>query len=191
MTQAFRIIPSAVVRALAVAGLISLSLAGCSEAKRAIGWEKSAPDEFAVVSRAPLALPPDFQLRPPDPGVQRPQEAVPREVARGLLTGSRAIETAGRSRGEMVLLQKTGADRAAGDIRAVINRELAALVEADRSVTDRLVFWRAPDQPGTLLDAEKEALRLRSNQALGASTTEGETPVITRRKKGLLEGLLF
>ena len=32
------------------------------------------PDEFAVESRAPLTVPPDFDLRPPEPGAPRPQE---------------------------------------------------------------------------------------------------------------------
>ena len=32
------------------------------------------PDEFAVESRAPLTIPPDFDLRPPAPGATRPQE---------------------------------------------------------------------------------------------------------------------
>ncbi|MGH7063561.1 MAG: DUF3035 domain-containing protein, partial [Stellaceae bacterium] len=32
------------------------------------------PDEFAVESRAPLTIPPDFDLRPPEPGAARPQE---------------------------------------------------------------------------------------------------------------------
>jgi Protein of unknown function (DUF3035) len=32
------------------------------------------PDEFAVESRAPLTIPPEFNLRPPEPGAPRPQE---------------------------------------------------------------------------------------------------------------------
>ena len=35
----------------------------CSDFKRAIGSEKSSPDEFAVVVRPPLSLPPKFRLR--------------------------------------------------------------------------------------------------------------------------------
>ncbi len=36
--------------------------------------DRSSPDEFAVESRAPLTIPPDFALRPPQPGAPRPQE---------------------------------------------------------------------------------------------------------------------
>lgn len=176
-------------RALGAALALTIALAGCSEAKKAIGWDKAPPDEFAVVARAPLSVPPDFQLRPPAPGTVRPQEGTPREQARGALTGSRSLEVAGRSQGEMALLQKSGSDRAEPDIRSVVNRELNATVEADRGFADRLIFWRKPDPTGTVLDPNKEAQRLRSNQALNLPVTEGDTPMIKRRKKGWLEGI--
>src|SRR5580700_2692951 len=70
---------------LACASLIS----GCSDLKKAIGLERSTPDEFAVESRAPLTMPPDFNLRPPQPGAARPQEKSSDQQAR------QAIEQAG------------------------------------------------------------------------------------------------
>src|ERR1700686_5409577 len=55
-------------------GMLSLSVSGCSDFKKMVGIEKTSPDEFAVESRAPLTIPPDFDLRPPAPGSGRPQE---------------------------------------------------------------------------------------------------------------------
>jgi hypothetical protein len=59
-------------------GVVSLAgillLAGCGDFKKTIGIEPTMPDEFAVESRAPLTIPPDFDLRPPSPGAPRPQE---------------------------------------------------------------------------------------------------------------------
>ncbi|MBV8090722.1 MAG: DUF3035 domain-containing protein [Alphaproteobacteria bacterium] len=52
----------------------TLLVAGCTDFKRSIGLEPTMPDEFAVESRAPLTVPPDFDLRPPTPGAPRPQE---------------------------------------------------------------------------------------------------------------------
>ena len=46
-----------------VVGLMSLSLAACGDVKKLMGIEKTSPDEFAVESRAPLTIPPDFDLR--------------------------------------------------------------------------------------------------------------------------------
>ena len=54
-----------------------------------VGLDQTGPDEFAVESRAPLTIPPDFDLRPPQPGAPRPQEVTAAERAR------KAIDTAG------------------------------------------------------------------------------------------------
>ena len=43
-------------------------LGGCGGFRDAVGLNKRAPDEFAVVSKAPLVIPPDYGLRPPRPG---------------------------------------------------------------------------------------------------------------------------
>jgi hypothetical protein len=61
--------------ALCAASLFTASLvAGCSDLKQMVGLDQPMPDEFAVESRAPLTIPPDFSLRPPEPGAPRPQE---------------------------------------------------------------------------------------------------------------------
>jgi len=62
--RAPRALPASLVLCLAGALLIS----GCSDLKKAMGLERTSPDEFAVESRAPLTMPPDFNLRPPQPG---------------------------------------------------------------------------------------------------------------------------
>jgi len=67
---------------------LGLSLQGCSDPKKALGLGKRSPDEFAVVTRAPLSLPPEYALRPPQPGAQRPQELSPVDAARQSLFSS-------------------------------------------------------------------------------------------------------
>jgi len=49
---------------------------------------RSGPDEFGVVSRAPLSQPPDYSLRPPRAGAKRPNEVTPREDAQKKLLTS-------------------------------------------------------------------------------------------------------
>ena len=66
-----------------------LLLSGCAGFKQALGIERVSPDEFAVESRAPLTIPPAFNLRPPQPGAPRPQERTAAQRAR------EAIDTAG------------------------------------------------------------------------------------------------
>jgi Protein of unknown function (DUF3035) len=63
----------------------ALLLQGCTDLKRSIGLEKTSPDEFAVESRAPLTMPPDFELRPPQPGAARPQEKSSGQQARQVI----------------------------------------------------------------------------------------------------------
>ena len=66
-----------------------VSLTGCSSGgsswTQALGIEPTSPDEFAVESRAPLTLPPDYNLRPPE------RSAAP--AARDRRTGRRASST--------------------------------------------------------------------------------------------------
>ena len=59
---------------LALAMAVSLSACGGDSLKDTLGYGKQAPDEFAIITKAPLVIPPDFSLRPPQPGVLRPQE---------------------------------------------------------------------------------------------------------------------
>jgi hypothetical protein len=57
--------------------------------RRIVGLDQVGPDEFAVESRAPLTIPPEFDLLPPQPGAPRPQEASSADRAR------KVIDTAG------------------------------------------------------------------------------------------------
>ena len=66
--------------------LLGLATGGCGIGK-ALGGGKNAPDEFAITTKAPLVVPPDYGLRPPRPGESRPQELSPSERAQQVLLG--------------------------------------------------------------------------------------------------------
>ncbi len=170
-------------------------LGGCEEVRSVLGQTKSGPDEFAVYSRAPLSLPPDYGLRPPAPGTSRPQKVEPRNEARRAVLGARGAATGGRaapagsSPGVQVLLRNLGTQDANPNIRATINRETTILAEEDKSFAEAVMFWNTPTKYGTVVDATKEAKRIRENQALGRPITEGEVPTIERKHEALLEGI--
>lgn len=178
--------------ALAGVVLAALALSGCDQARKAFGIAKQSPDEFAVVSRAPLSLPPDFDLRPPRPGAKRPQETAPPDAARGALaasaTGRSGTAPAG-SPAEKALLARAGAENPDPGIRARLDREASVLASGDEGFVDRLIFWRGGDEPGDVVDPAAEARRLEENAALGKPPTSGRTPRIERRPKGWLEDL--
>lgn len=162
------------------------ALGGCDDTKKVLGLEKRAPDEFAVYSRAPLSLPPNYALRPPAPGENRPQETNATMEAERALRGKQTVQLpANASPGTTSLLQRTGSLNALPNIRATVNLESTSLADEDKRVSDKILFWKKPDAPGVVVDAEKEAQRIRENQAMGKPITEGETPSIQKRKRGL------
>lgn len=176
----------------------AIALTGCGDGiDKQLGLGKNPPDEFKVVERAPLAIPPQFQLRPPAPGAERPQEGSARQRAEaavftreGEQGASTRLDTArGLSNGERTLLARAGADQAPDDIRQIVNQESRKLREANESLLEDLVFWREPLPPGEVVDADAEADRIRENQALGEDVSQGETPTIERKQRGLLEGV--
>ena len=179
--------------------LLIAGLAACDNLKSQLGLGKQAPDEFRVVSRAPLSLPPDFTLRPPAPGTARPQEGTALQQARTAVFRTddeqqqvaldQAIPADGRSRGERALLVTAGAQDVDPTIRQLVDQETNTINSESEDFIDRLVFWRQAEQPGVIVDAEAEARRLRENAALGKSATSGRTPTIERKKKAFLEGI--
>lgn len=174
----------------AVAVVLTAGLGGCAETRKVLGQSKGAPDEFAVYSRAPLSVPPNYSLRPPEPGAPRPQEQDVQTQAKSvLLSSSTAPRTfpsgSTESPGLTALLRATGALSADPSIREQVNAETRTLATDQKKLANKLLFWKKEDEFGTAVDAKKEAERLRQNQALGRPINEGEVPVIERKKKGL------
>ncbi|MDX2223733.1 MAG: DUF3035 domain-containing protein [Rhodospirillaceae bacterium] len=178
-------------RHLLTVAAAGLALAGCEDTKRALGIEKSVPDEFAVVSRAPLVMPPDFNLRPPAPGAERPQEGTSEEQAMTAVFGrdrAARLKARGFSEGEVAFLDLAGASTASPDIRRTIDRETSAFAAEEKSFTDRLIFWSETTPPdSTPIDPVAEQKRLSENQALGKKPNDGPIPVI--RKGGKVLGV--
>ncbi len=171
------------------------ALSGCENARRSLGMGKQAPDEFAVLTRAPLELPPDYGLRPPEPGAKRPQEASTRDQARRILLGGAAsADAAARpgsriSTGESAILKRAGALNADPSIRQKVNRESTGIALAEAGFLDKIIFWQEPLPPGVVVDADKEARRLREASAMGTAPNKSDVPVIKRKERGFLEGI--
>ena len=137
------------------AGLAAVGLAGCSAAGRALGITKVTPDEFRVVTKAPLTVPPDYALRPPTPGQPRPQELQPESAARTALLGARQAEA--RSEGERLLASKAGADKADPLVRYVVDDEFGDLAHKEPSFADRVIFWRKDKTEAKAAQTAKDA----------------------------------
>jgi len=182
-----------------VAVAVLLAVSSCSGVRKQLGYGKQSPDEFRVVSRAPLSLPPEFSLRPPEPGATRPQEGSPTEQARravfrvenqdSVAEIQEAMPNDGRSLGERAFLVRAGADQVEPDIRLIVDRETDRINDESEDFIETLVFWRESEPQGDVVDAGAESKRLQEKTALGRPITEGKTPTVERKKKALLEGI--
>ncbi len=163
-------------------------LSGCNSTKRALGLEKTVPDEFAVLNRGPLVMPPDYQLRPPVPGADRPQEIPASEQARTALLGRAkldALRSRGASRGEVALLAHAGADISTPDVRTNIDREASSFAPEERQMTHRLLNWKDESLgQGTAIDPVAESKRLDQAKADGKKPNETPVPTIGKGASG-------
>jgi len=169
------------------------SMAGCGGVGKSLGFGKQSPDEFAVVRNAPLTVPPDYTLRPPRPGAQRPQEAPLRQQAENSIFNNEKAGGGASSRpesaGENALLRQAEALETNPNIRRMINEEFTIYAQESEGFFKSLLFWRDDEPLGETVDAQGEAQRLSENAAMGVPPNTEETPVIERRDKALLEGI--
>lgn len=112
--------------------------------------DRKRPDEFAVARQAPLVIPPDFALRPPQPGAPRPQDAGgPAQQALDALFGG----SAPRSDTERAALDAAGGRTAAdAGIRSAVGSPDTNVV--DKGATTRDIV-AAPQGDGR--DAKTQA----------------------------------
>ncbi len=103
---------------LAVAAVALLS--GCgSVTKKDLGLVKDAPNEFMVMSRAPLSLPPEYDVRP-----AMQAQVVSNDVQK------KTDPFAGLTRGERAFMRQIGAGQGRYDnIREQITTEMKAVYE--------------------------------------------------------------
>ena len=129
-------------------------------------------------------MPPDFNLRPPRPGVVRPQQRPEREQAEEALVPQLALtgpSTGAPSRGQSALLDESG-PAVSTSVRQQVDQD-AKLEQASESFLDRVLTWRKTDTRNIEVDPEKENTRLRQNSALGQSTDTGVTPTMVPKRQ--------
>ena len=181
-----------------------LMLPACADVKDELGFGRQPPDEFSVVDRPPLAMPPDFVLAPPQPGAPRPQEKTARDTARetvGMAANSQTAEPSAATEAkttappaaalssaassetasgvEADLLGKAGANAAKPDIRQTVDQEAGTVTDRTPEFVRSLLFWRK-DEGGataTTVDPAAEAARIKAAKAAGQPVNTGETPV--------------
>lgn len=153
----------------------------------ASGDARRGPDEFRVVTKAPLKLPPEYNLRPPTPGEPTLADITPDDLAQTAYFGG--ITPQG-SDAEQFLLARAGAAQAQPAVRALVDLEAAGLIRKEKSFTNRILFWRGADvvdgdNPDQTVDAETA----ESRAAATAAATGGDAVVMRRNVGPKLPGL--
>lgn len=185
---------------LIVSGAFSLLAACDGGVGESLGIERQAPDEFSVISRPPLSLPPEFNLRPPAEGddtvignlapANKQAEALVRgenvsiyNVPGDAEEGSAVTLTKPTTEGEAVFLQKAGIAQSNPGIREVIRTERPrSLSQAKEAGWSDYFWWN--DENEQVVVAKEEAERIKKNTEEGNPITEGETPMEKGRDTG-------
>ena len=167
--------------ALAVS-LCATALSGCDGIRRAAGLEKKSPDEFAVTTKAPLVIPPDFNLRPPMPSAPPTNALDPSSTAEAALFSNADPQTVANGMrgnytpGEKLFLAHAKAQRADPGIRARLNADQRAAVQnADRSFTDRVLNSSATPNDGKAVNADAEITKGAKKTGTAASRKKAES----------------
>lgn len=119
-------------------GLAATLLSGCAS----LGGS-SSPDEFRVVKKAPLVVPPDYSLRPPEAGQGLPFEVDPTRAGTASAFGSDVGANASSS--ERALVAAAGANAVSPVIREQVDWEESRVIRKSQSVSDRVMGWDGTD----------------------------------------------
>jgi hypothetical protein len=136
---------SQLVLRIAVVGASLLALAACDSLREEAGLTKQSPDEFAVTTKAPLVVPPDFNLRPPSPGAAPLNQTDPTTAAEAAMFTSTDPNTVAAqmqgnySPGEKMLLANAGVQNADPTVRAELQSDEKNMQGADPGFTDRIL----------------------------------------------------
>ena len=157
-----------------VPGVALLALGACTgTVQENLGLGKRSPDEFQVVRRAPLTLPPDYSLRPPEPGAAPSSTQDTSAQAREILTRQPAppVDTQ-QSPVETALLAQSPVTAEPG-IREILVAENSELLDID---ANRFLFIlnfqrRAMEPDANVLNPVAEAQRLKSIEPAGSVVT--------------------
>jgi hypothetical protein len=147
----------------AALGASLVALAACGSLREEAGLTKQSPDEFAVTTKAPLIIPPDFNLRPPSPGAAPLNQTDPTSSAELAMFNSTdpatvAAQMQGNySASEKMLLANAKAQNADPAVRAQLQSDDTNMQGADSSFTDRILGSSAKAAPNAKGATEKSS----------------------------------
>lgn len=189
--------------------IIALAMVGACQSgdvRNTLGLDKSAPDEFKVVSRPPLSVPPEFDLRPPAPGAAPRSVPSTQKTAKSLILKDSGMSTsdlddytpasdtavdpvvagAVSSSAESLFLEHAGTAKADPEIRGKlhVDQKVQPKTQEDVSPLESLMGVEAGDP---VVDAKAEAKRIQKNKKEGKPVTTGKVKTVDPKKGSVLD----
>ena len=193
---------------LSIIALCAMSACGGKSVGESLGVSRDAPDEYTVVSRPSLAVPPDFNLRPPQPG-EAPREPTADEAARSIITGKPQTAPADPAKLELpkvdtavtpviakeaptpatdAFLKRAGADQSDANIRDELRTDAATPADTSKAKTlyDQVI---GADKQEPVVDPKKETERLRTNKDEGKPANTGDVPTVPTKEPSVIDSI--
>lgn len=154
-----------------IAFSMCIALAACTghQVRDNLGLTPATPDEFSVIKRAPLELPPSFKtgeivLPEPTPGKKRPQEISAEAQAKKILkTDETQLQpTDQASAGESAFLSNIPTEETPTNIRTLVEQENKEWVDENTPVVEKLGMRESSAAKKQALDPKEESKRLKS-----------------------------
>jgi len=150
-----------IIKTLAFTALSLSLLTGCAQVKDELGLERHSPDEFSVVKRAPLSLPPEYSLRPPREGTSKASNTT--QKAKTTVFGSPEQQTNDvPTTSEQNLLNKIGVSNSDPEIRKILDRDSGSVTVKDKTVAEKILFWQDKPDANNVINPQDEKKRLET-----------------------------
>ena len=124
---------------LVIVILLPIFLTGCgSELAKVLGTDKLPPDEFTILTKPNLIIPPEYNLRPPAEGEVRPTPQQPsRELQALLFNNSNSADDFSQS--EINLMTGSDVAESIPNIKEVLDSEMRDVEEVNENLKTQII----------------------------------------------------
>lgn len=180
-----------------VLAVCTLALGACDTVRETVGLDRTGPDEYSVTPSAPLTIPPDYTLRPPTPGAERPQAVRAKDRAKNALLGggdaaapAAAASTPGSAESSLIQRSKSYATQPAVKTDAIPQPSVNRVLQREEPASAPVTVPDAPaGEPEAAVQPSDKPLWQRVQEAPVTQGTSG--PQITLETNSSLIGEWF
>ena len=148
-----------------------ISISSCSDFRKAVGKEKAIPDEYSVITTPSLLVPPGFNI---DPEVFKNKNLL--EPKKDFSLSDKIMIT---NRNNVSNFQELFISKdTPKNIRKIVDEETLGVSLSGRTGL-QMLFGQIPET-GVVIDAKKEALRIRNNKSLGEKLNSNPSPALEK-----------